>query len=152
MEKGEFTLPQMLEEKDYATAAVGKWHLGWNWPTKDGITAKEANGKNVDYTKSIIGGHIDFGFDYYFGDDVPNFPPYTFIENDKVLEVPTVDKPDSLFGIPGKMAGGWKLGNVLPTITERAVEVINGAAKEPNQPFFSVFFSYSSSYANCTLV
>lgn len=135
----EFTLPQMLKENGYATAAVGKWHLGWNWPTLDGKSAEEANGENIDYSRAITGGPTDLGFDYYFGDDVPNFPPYTFIENDKVLEVPTVVKPDSLFGIPGKMAEGWRLDQVLPTITEKAVGVIHKAAKKTDQPFFLYF-------------
>ncbi len=139
MENGELTMPQMLKGKGYTTSAVGKWHLGWNWPTTDGKSAKEANGKNIDYSRAITGGPIDFGFDYYFGDDVPNFPPYTFIENDKVIKVPTVNKPDSLFGIPGKMVEDWKLDQVLPTITEKAVDVIQKVAANSDQPFFLYF-------------
>ncbi|MFP4384554.1 MAG: hypothetical protein ACLFSE_10960 [Spirochaetia bacterium] len=26
----------MLRQQGYRTARFGKWHLGWDWPTKDG--------------------------------------------------------------------------------------------------------------------
>lgn len=139
IEAGRLTLPSMLKDKGYATAAIGKWHLGWNWPTTDGMSAKEANGKNVDYTRPIEDGPLACGFDYYFGDDVPNFPPYTFIENNRVLMKPTVMKPASLFGTEGEMAAGWKLENVMPAITDKAVKIIDNAAKKPDQPFFLYF-------------
>ena len=139
IEPDRLTLPAMLKDKGYYTAAIGKWHLGWNWPTTDGISAKEMNGDNVDYTKPIEGGPLAYGFDYYFGDDVPNFPPYTFIENDKVVAKPTIIKPDSLFGAAGEMAEGWKLEDVMPAITRKAVETIEQAAQNPDQPFFLYF-------------
>src|SRR5690606_30901747 len=90
-------------------------------------------------SKVIEGGPLAFGFDYYFGDDVPNFPPYTFIENDKVLMEPTLDKPDTIFGNGGKMAEGWQLENVMPSITEKAIEVIDKAADNSGRPFFLYF-------------
>lgn len=132
------TLPEMLKQKGYQTAAIGKWHLGWEWPTIDSLSAKEMKGKNVDYNKPITGGPLEHGFDYYYGDDVPNFPPYTFIENTKVVKVPLVDKPKSLFGTSGKMAEGWKLENVVPEITKKSVEYINSASKNM-KPFFLYF-------------
>jgi len=139
IDKGKLTLPAMLKQKGYQTAAIGKWHLGWEWPVNDTMQVKKVNGKNVDYTKVIGGGPLNYGFDYYFGDDVPNFPPYTFIENNHVVDIPTITKPDSLFGIKGKMAEGWKLENVMPEITKRSVSFIHKAAKDKSKPFFLYF-------------
>ncbi len=139
------TLPEMLKEKGYSTAAIGKWHLGWNWPTKDSKTAKETNGVNVDYSQTISGGPTDRGFDYYFGDDVPNFPPYTFIKNDKITVIPTQKKPDSLFGLDGMMAPGWKLDQILPTLTEKVLEYLNEKIEEED-PYF-LYFSLTAPHA-----
>jgi arylsulfatase A-like enzyme len=138
IESGLTTLPEFLRNQGYHTAAVGKWHLGWQWPTKDSLTAKEVNGENVDYQQPILGGPLEHGFDYYFGDDVPNFPPYTFIENDRVRAVPTEAKPDNMFGKAGKMAAEWKLEKVMPEITQKAVSYIQQRADEA-QPFFLYF-------------
>ena len=38
-----------------------------------------------DWSKPIPGGPLSHGFDYYFGDDVPNFPPYAWFENDRII-------------------------------------------------------------------
>lgn len=138
IEGGRLTLPQMLKNTGYSTAAIGKWHLGWEWPALDSLSTKETNGNNVDYSKAITGGPTEYGFDSYFGDDVPNFPPYTFIENDQVVDIPTVAKPDSMFGHPGMMAEGWRLDRVLPTITRKAVEFIQSREEQGN-PFFLYF-------------
>ncbi len=133
------TLPALLKKKGYQTAAIGKWHLGWEWPTSDSLSVKKTNGENIDYSKEISGGPLERGFDYYFGDDVPNFPPYSFIENRKVTVIPTEEKPDSLFGNKGKMAPGWKLENVMPEITKHSVKFIEGASKDKTKPFFLYF-------------
>lgn len=138
IESERLTLPAMLKQKGYQTAAIGKWHLGWEWPANDTSSVKKQNGENIDYNKTITGGPLAYGFDYYFGDDVPNFPPYTFIENEKVVRTPTVEKPNSLFGAKGKMAEGWKLENVMPEITQKSVDYIKKASKS-EEPFFLYF-------------
>ena len=124
------TVPQMLREQGYATACIGKWHLGWGWPTPG------AGGRR-DFTRPIPAGPTTRGFDLYFGTDVPNYPPYCFIENDRILGVPSDMAPvgQDSFNIAGPMVPGWKLVDVLPGLERRAVDYIDQASKG-ERPFF----------------
>ena len=82
------TVPSLLRQHGYATTCIGQWHLGWNWPTKDGQPhSSKAGIGNVDFTERISGGPITRGFDTYFGVDLPNFPPCCFIENDRTVGI-----------------------------------------------------------------
>jgi len=147
------TIPKMLKRSGYSTACIGKWHLGWQWNTSDSsvlsiddkdrfekghfVLQKICNAfsQKIDWDNPIIKGPTDVGFDYYFGDDVPNFPPYTFIENKQFVAKPTKRKPYSMSGDPGVMAPGWKQEQVMPIITDKAVEYIQEQSKQ-EQPFF----------------
>ena len=148
----EHTFPKMLKSKNYNTACIGKWHLGWKWPSNENdgyindtisIGDYNLNGRNdlwkkIDFSKPIGGGPLAAGFDYYFGDDVPNFAPYTFFENNKLTEIPYQIKPKDMYGGPGPMAEGWKLEKVMPEITNRAVNYIEEQSLN-DQPFFLYF-------------
>ena len=141
IEEGRLTLPALLRQHGYATACIGKWHLGWDWPTKDGLHASSKEGLgNVDFTKPITGGPTSRGFDYYFGVDLPNYPPYCFIENDRTVGLPSLAAPLQKGAInrPGPMLPGWNLTNILPEITRRAVRYVEKAA-ETDKPFFLYF-------------
>jgi arylsulfatase A-like enzyme len=105
------TVPAMLRSRGYAAACIGKWHLGWDWPKE--------NGKPV-FDRAIPGGPTAVGFDRYFGTDVPNYPPYCFIENDRTVGIPSVEKPASMYGSPGIMLPGWQLDKILPALVDRA--------------------------------
>jgi arylsulfatase A len=133
------TVADLLKQNGYATAVIGKWHLGWNWPTTDGAppTSGRKPLSNVDFTKPIANGPTAHGFDYYFGVDVPNYPPYCFIENDRTVGIPSVSDGgrSKLFNLPGPMLPGWRLVDILPELTRRTVTWIGSAAKT-NQPFF----------------
>ncbi len=125
------TVGKMLQAHGYDTACIGKWHLGLNWPTTDGrdpvgMGKNAANaGANVDFAGSIEGGPTARGFNYYFGTDVPNFPPYCYIENERTIGIPTVPKPSSMFGCPGPMLEGWKLEEILPGLGAKATQWID---------------------------
>ena len=157
IEPGRPTVASMLREQGYRTACLGKWHLGWDWPTLDGTHPNETlpfgeresdrradfGRKNIDHTKRIPGGPLDCGFDSYFGVDVPNFPPYTWFEDDHLTDLPTVEKPDTMYGNPGLAVAGWKLEQMIPEFTRRAVELITAQSAtqqghEPN-PYFLYF-------------
>ena len=79
----EVTIAEQLKTAGYTTCHIGKWHLGWHWPKKGGGTTEKLN--EIDFTAAVNGGPCDHGFDDYFGDDVPNWPPYAWRENDRVL-------------------------------------------------------------------
>lgn len=134
---GRLTLPEFLKKHGYDTVCIGKWHLGWEW---------SRTGDAIDFSKPLRGGPLDWGFDYYFGVDLPNYPPYCFIENDRTVGIPTEEKPEDMFGRPGPMMKGWKLEEVLPKLTEKAVGYIR--AKPGERPFTKTrdapFFLYFS--------
>ncbi len=130
IEAGRLTVPSLLEERGYHTACIGKWHLGWHWPRR---------GAEVVFDQPIAEGPTTRGFDYYFGTDVPNYPPYCFLENDRTVGQPTARKEKGdLDGRVGPMLPGWQFDAILPRLTEKAVDYLGQRAAD-GRPFFLYF-------------
>ncbi len=59
IEKDRLNMASLLKKHGYATAAVGKWHLGYG-------TEDDSPKWRTDYTAELSPGPLDIGFDYHF--------------------------------------------------------------------------------------
>jgi arylsulfatase A len=138
------TLPQLFKNKGYATAAFGKWHLGFG------------TGK-TDWNKPLRPGPLDLGFDTYFGvPKVNSGYPFVYVEDDHIVgydpnDPITFKKPYSKTTTYGPEAGNKSANKVggarqahaiyddektAALLVEKAVTWIN---ENKENPFFLYF-------------
>lgn len=137
----QLTLPKVAREAGYATACIGKWHLGFG------------DRSPTDWNQPLKPGPLECGFDYYFGVPVVNsHPPFVYVENYSVLGL-TQDDPfvygeeastkvfDEKMGI--NQIGGAKAAHMLyddekvgAMLTRKAVDWIH---THKDQRFFLYF-------------
>ena len=152
IEERRLTVPAFLKQHGYHTACIGKWHLGMDWARREGKDVSPlsietaAQVWNVDYGKRIENGPNSVGFDYYFGISASlDMVPYTFIENDRVVSLPTEERDFEMFlgrakgrTRKGPAAPGFEAEDVLPELTKAAVRYIGerAEASRGGEPFF----------------
>lgn len=152
------TVADFLKQHGYHTACIGKWHLGQGWdfevdedfrpkhgydsiPDRDLKATEEQRQRwREAFANPTTGGPTTRGFDYYFGVDIPNWPPYCFIENDRTVGIPSEFLPSRLLGDnqashPGPAMPYWHFEQLLPTWAKKADAYIKDRA-EAEEPFF----------------
>lgn len=81
IDSNQLTIADVMKQAGYATAIVGKWHLGFQ------------THRPVDWNAELKPGPLELGFDYYFGyPTVSSHPPFVYIKNHHVLGL-TKDDP-----------------------------------------------------------
>jgi len=64
--KTRLTVASYLKQNGYATACIGKWHLGMNWG-RPKIKGKNKTQKELKVGEKMTGGPNAIGFDYFYG-------------------------------------------------------------------------------------
>ena len=132
------TVASLLQGRGFHTAAVGKWHLGFQLVKETG---------KIKYSPTTV------GFDYFFGmNQSLDTPSYYYAENDHAVEMPTTitqgQKGDPMkvtnpeFQGPmwrkGAMAPSFKHSECVPLLTTKAIQYIQSRYGQ-DSPFFLYF-------------
>ena len=146
----QLSLPQMLRARGYATALMGKWHVGLSFLDKAGqrITQGGVEGVQlIDYSRAIPDAPIHRGFDRFFGTaccPATDFL-YAFIDGDRIPVPPTgmLDKsklpkhPYANDNRPGMIAPDYDLEEVDLVFLRKSREFLEAHVKQsPGKPFF----------------
>ena len=147
---GRLTLPGMLRDNGYATACVGKWHVGMTFYDRQGQPVR-GNGleavRQVDFSRRIDGGPIDHGFQSFFGTACCPTTDwlYAFIENDRVPLPPAsvIDKqqlprhPYSHDCRSGLIAADFPMQEVDLVFLQKSIAFLEQHVRQsPKKPFF----------------
>jgi len=151
IEKGRLTIAELLRRQGYATACVGKWHVGMTFFQADGKPVPARGGgvkkvQQVDFTRPIRNGPTDVGFDYFFGTACCPTTDWlcAYIENDRVVEAPKeIVRPKTRNWLEyehfraGLKAPGFDMRQVDLVFLKKSIAYLEEhVRKRPGKPFF----------------
>ena len=112
------TVASYLKQNGYATACIGKWHLGMNWG-RPKIKGKDKTQKELKIGEKMTGGPNAIGFDYFYGfTHARNIQ--TIIEQDTVVkEVKPIENQ--------------------PLMIAKAIDFLKERSLNKEKPFFLYF-------------
>ena len=152
LEPGRLTVPGFLRQKGYATAMVGKWHLGLNWvekgrshesvlddPTDGEVVGIRQKPVTVDYSQPFSGGPTDHGFDSFIGISASlDMPPYVWLRDNRVearLPLGRIKGRDGYeMWRAGPIGDDFTHDSVLPREVSEAVRFLE--KQDGKKPFF----------------
>lgn len=135
------TIAHLLKNNGYYTSCIGKWHLGMDWAVEGMLQEAPdfAVTPDIDYSLPIKKGPTSFGFDYFYGISASlDMPPYVYIENDRITELPTMMSK-------GTGKGFWREGPTAPHFKHEEVmphmmhKVLGEIESHQDEPFFIYF-------------
>jgi arylsulfatase A-like enzyme len=146
----QLTLPQMLRGQGYATAMIGKWHVGLSFLDHDGQRITQggvAGAKLIDYSRAIPDAPIHRGFDQFFGTACcpATDSLYAYIDGDRIPVPPTqmLDKsklpkhPYAFDNRAGLIAPDFDLEEVDLVFLRKSREFLEQhVQRHPGKPFF----------------
>jgi arylsulfatase A-like enzyme len=153
------TLATVFRGAGYRTAAMGKWHVGLGYTTRNGGPVKDSRPypwgapsrefeETIDFSARIRGGPTDLGFDEFFGTSAcPTCQtPYGWIDGDQFIDPPSVYEDTFPFtGRPGMRTESWSHKDTDPTVLARSADFIR---RNADGPFF-LYVALSAPHEPC---
>jgi arylsulfatase A-like enzyme len=124
IDEKETTLAAVLKDHGYITKMVGKWHLGFEM-------MKTGRRPEFDFSRPLLGGPLDRGFDYFFGiHSSPGSSPRVYIEGRNSVSSAV------------KKGGGYVQEEVAPTLCKDVISIIREhAVSKKEKPLFLYYAS-----------
>lgn len=163
IEEGRETIPSLLKKQGYRTAAVGKWHLGMDWVTKNGYHLPAdyfdptlSSGErmaDIDFTAPVKNSPNAVGFDYFYGMPASlDQPPFIHMENDRAVTLPVEMKgvrnlhrhdPSQQFDIEyGPAEKDFDPRKLVVEMDEKVLSLVNEYADD-SRPFFLYYPTFA---------
>ena len=129
-----FTLGDAMKQAGYQTTYIGKWHLGTLMPTTND---KVQNSDNVDFTKPLLVGPNDYGWDNTFilPGSLDMFP-YVFVRNGVFQGPVNSQKGWSAFNRVGPAAGRFRGHESARYVLARSGNSFLASPAASKSPFF----------------
>ncbi len=147
------TLPGMLQANGYTTAGVGKYHVGMAFDDGHGQVASKYDFSDVDFSKVILDGPTDHGFDEYFGvtgntEDPLDLEPRNYIRNNrwvftersKMIRIGMKNREGRIIAAPD-----WDLSRLGPDYLREVKAFIERQSKKKD-PFFLYYVPNANHY------